>query len=83
MTFLGKNIRLKGKTQKGKNRIREHGEFWFVFAETDHVLFAKDKAGPWLFVAPAEKNQNDKSSRWIHSTNDLDFDVFIQVDIIP
>lgn len=83
MTFLGKNIRLKGKTQKGKNRVREHGEFWFVFAETDHVLFAKDKAGPWLFISPMGKDQNHKSSRWIHGNSDSDFELFIQVDIIP
>ena len=78
--FLGKNIRLKGKSQKGKNRVREQGELWSVFAETDRVLFSAGKVGPWLFIAPAGKNQDDKSSRWIHATNDLDFDVIIQVD---
>lgn len=77
--FLGRDIRLRGKSAKGKNRIREHGELWTVFAETDKVLF-NPQPGQWLFVAPSGKNQDDKSSRWIHADNDLDFDVIIQVD---
>jgi hypothetical protein len=75
MSILGKTIRLKGKTQKGKNRVREHGEMWNVLAETDKVLFAPSVTGPFLFVAPVGKNQNDKSSRWIHGLTDLDFDI--------
>jgi hypothetical protein len=55
VSFLGKKIRLKGKSQKGKNRIREQGETWCVFAVTDHVLFNKGVAGPWLFVSPEGK----------------------------
>lgn len=78
MTFLGKNIRLKGKTQKGKNRVREHGEFWSVFAETDHVLFRQDMVGPWIFISPQGKDQTHKASRWIHATTDIDFEVFLQ-----
>jgi len=78
MTFLGKTIRLKGKTQKGKNRVREHGEMWSVLAVTDHVLFSNDSAGPWLFITPEGKTQNDKASRWIHGLQDVDFDLFIQ-----
>lgn len=74
--FLGKTIRLKGRSQKGKNRIREHGETWTVWAETEKVLFNPQK-GPWLFVSPDGKNQDDKSSRWVHADNDLDFDVII------
>ena len=77
MSILGKTIRLKGKTMKGKNRIREHGEMWNVLAETDTVLFAPGSKGPWLFAAPVGKNQNDKSSRWIKSVNDLDFDIVV------
>lgn len=80
MSFLGKKIRLKGKSQKGKNRVREHGELWAVFAETDRVLFSAGAAGPWLFIAPADKDQTHKSSRWIHGLNDLDFEMYVQVD---
>ena len=75
MGILGKTIRLKGKTQKGKNRVREHGEMWTVLAETETVLFAPSSKGPWLFAAPVGKNQDDKASRWIHGLNDLNFDV--------
>ena len=78
MSILGKTIRLKGKTQKGKNRVREHGEMWTVLAVTDHVLFSSDRTGPWLFVAPEGKTQDDKASRWIHRLDDLDFILFIQ-----
>jgi len=83
MSFLGKTIRLKGKSMKGKNRVREHGDEWNVNAETDRVLFAKDKSGPWLYVVPAGKDHDHKAGRWIHATNDLDFVLFIQVDNKP
>ena len=77
MSLLGKTIRLKGKTMKGKNRIREHGDMWNVLAETDTVLFAPSSTGPFLFIAPPGKDQNDKSSRWIKSANDLDFEIIV------
>ena len=78
MSFLGKKIRLKGKSQKGKNRVREQGETWCVFAETDKVLF-NPLPGLWLFVSPEGKDQNHKASRWVHGLTDVDFDI-IQVD---
>lgn len=73
MSLLGKNIRLKGISQKGKNRVREHGDQWTVFAETDVVLFAPNKQGPWLFVSPRGQTQEAKASRWIRATDDADF----------
>lgn len=75
MAFLGKEIKLVGKSHKGKNRIREHGETWFVLAETERVLFSSDKSGPWLFIAPPGKTMNDKASRWVHGISDIDFEV--------
>lgn len=30
---------LKGKTQKGKNRIREHGDTWHLARKADSVQF--------------------------------------------
>ncbi len=75
MTFLGKRIQMTGVSQKGKNRVREHGPIWHVLAETDTILFAPSKKGPWLFVSPPEKGMHDKSSRWVHATNDLDFSI--------
>ena len=77
MSILGKTIRLKGKTMKGKNRVREHGDMWTVLAETETVLFAPSSKGPWLFAAPVGKNQDDKASRWIHSLTDLDFEIVV------
>lgn len=75
MALLGKNIQLKGLSQRGKNRVRDHGDRWTVLAETDRVLFAPGEAGPWLFVAPVGQGQNDKASRWVRAAGDLDFTV--------
>jgi len=75
MAFLGKEIQMKGLSQKGKNRVREHGDRWIVLAETNRVLFAPDKEGPWLFVAPMGKGQDDKASRWVRVNGDADFSV--------
>lgn len=65
-------LTLKGKTLKGKNRIREQGSKWMVIFIRDSVLFSS-LSGPWLMVASmdAPKIQN----RWIHSTNDVDFEI--------
>jgi hypothetical protein len=79
MTLLGQQIRLIGTSQKGKNRIREHGDRWTVIAETDRILFDPSKAGPWIFVTPKVAGpglgQDDKASRWIHANSDFDFRV--------
>ena len=75
MAFLGKQVKLKGITQKGKNRIREHGDRWMVLAETDHVLFFPQWKGTWLFVAPIGCGQEDKASRWVRANEDIDFSV--------
>jgi hypothetical protein len=73
--LLGKEIKLIGITQKGKNRVREHGNIWVVLAEVDRVLFSPNNPGPWLFVAPPGKDYNHKDSRWVHLTHDPDFQV--------
>ena len=73
MTLLGKTIQLKGLSQKGKNRIRDLGDRWTVLAETETVLFAPNKVGPWLFETPVGQNQNSKASRWVRLTDDTDF----------
>lgn len=74
-SLLGKQIQLTGISQKGKNRIRENGPMWVVFAVTDTVLFAPSERGPFLFVAPVGKNHYDKASRWVRITNDPDFTI--------
>lgn len=73
MGLLGKTVQLKGISQKGKNRIRENNNQWVVLAETDRVLFAFDKKGPWLFISPVGRGQDDKASRWINAIDDPDF----------
>jgi len=73
---LGKKVRLEGISQRGKNRTRSHGNVWQVLAETDRVLFSPDKPGPWLFVAPLNRDMHDKACRWVHTTTDPDFSVF-------
>jgi hypothetical protein len=77
MALLGKQIQLKGISQKGKNRVREHGDRWTVLAETDRVLFSPGSTGQWLFVAPVGLGQNDKASRWVRASGDTDFSVIV------
>lgn len=77
-SLLGKNVQLTGISQKGKNRVRELGPIWTVIAETDRVLFAPDRPGPWLFVVPRGREHNDKSTRWIRASGDNDFTVIVQ-----
>lgn len=72
MALLGKHLRLKGITAKGKNRINQHGNFWTVIAETDKVLF-NPEPGPWLFITPSGSTQDDKAARWIKSDGDVNF----------
>jgi len=73
MTLLGKNIQLRGVSQKGKNRVREHGDRWTVLAETDEILFAPGVTGPFLFITPKGKQHDDNGSRWIKANDDPDF----------
>lgn len=55
MSLLGKQIQLKGLSQKGKNRVREHGDRWMVLAETERVIFAPGEVGPWVFIRSEER----------------------------
>lgn len=67
-------IRLKGLSQKGKNRIRELGSEWIVHTQVDRVLF-NPELGPWLMVSPVGTDMDHKSSRWVHATQDKDFTI--------
>lgn len=83
MSLLGKQIQLKGITQRGKNLIRKHSDRWTVLAETDHILFtdhSQSQPGTWFFIAPPGCTQTDKSSRWVKEFNDSDFTV-IRLDV--
>jgi hypothetical protein len=64
-------MKLKGKTLKGKNRIRELGEDWDLVTTANSVLFDA-RPGPWLAVAPRSK---PNEWRWIHSRHDDNFEI--------
>jgi hypothetical protein len=72
-------LTLKGKTLKGKNRVREHGENWVVLKVRDSVLFDQ-RAGPWLRVAP-QSAPSLGQSRWVHATADDNFTISSRRDI--
>lgn len=63
-------VTLIGKTQKGKNRVRDHGRVWEVIKTTDRVLFSP-QAGPWLQVVPVKTGAS--AARWVHASQDQDF----------
>lgn len=52
---------LKGKTQKGKNRIKENGEEWFVEQIKGHKFLVRAV--------------NGKDFRWINKENDINFEI--------
>lgn len=61
-------IKLKGISQKGKNRIHEQGEDWEIVREQERVPFSME-TGPWLLLS------SGNNLRWIHKTNDKDFEI--------
>lgn len=72
--------KLKGKTKKGKDRIRQHGELWEVCEELDKVLFPTNSSGPFLKLRSVmcECNTCKKFGqdwRIISEKNDSDFEV--------
>ena len=69
--MIGKILTLKGKTQKGKNRIREHGTSWQVRMDFKSVPCLDDKPG--LFIAPI--GDDGSNSRWIRQVDDKDFEI--------
>jgi hypothetical protein len=83
MAFLGKIIQLQGVSQKGKNRVREHGDRWTVLADPAIRSGAtvnpnggtdfKDGKSPQFFITPVGCDQHHSASRWILQYNDPDF----------
>jgi hypothetical protein len=83
MGLLGKEIQLKGLTQRGRNRIREHGDRWMVLADPavranvtvdpSGGIDFNDGGGPQLFITPVGGDQNHPASRWILLKNDPNF----------
>ena len=72
--------KLKGKSKKGKDRIRQHGDMWEVCEELDKVLFPTNSSGPFLKLRSVmcECNTCKKFGqdwRIISENNDSDFEV--------
>ncbi|CAB4196642.1 hypothetical protein UFOVP1290_162 [uncultured Caudovirales phage] len=63
-------MKLRGRTNKGKNRIRELGEDWILVKESETVSFSSERG--WLMIQPIS---NPDKGRWILSKNDPDFEV--------
>jgi hypothetical protein len=59
-------VTLVGKSQKGKNRIKEHGDKWEVVREDDKVICLDDKPG-MLLQSP------DGYQKWFALRDDKDF----------
>jgi hypothetical protein len=54
-------VRLKGKTKKGIERIKQFGEFWEVYTKEDPI-----GQGRWLVTTA-------RSWRWVNPIDDPDF----------
>ena len=72
--------KLKGKSKKGKDRIRQHGDVWEVCEELDKVLFPTNSSGPFLKLRSVmcECNTCKKFGqdwRIISEKNDSDFEI--------
>lgn len=73
MVSPGNLIHLCGKTLKGKNRVREHGNEWEILFVREKVSFSS-QPGPWLCVRPWGL---DNHIRWVHIHQDIDFEVVV------
>ena len=63
---------IKGKTLKGKNRIREAGtDKWEIINNPQKVQFSK---GLWVMIEPS--NGNSGNRRWVRwDEDDQDFEL--------
>ena len=67
-------IQLAGISNKGKQRIKQHGSAWRVIFRRDTVLFSTQR-GPWLMVVPDSHGDTSEASRWVHALFDANFKV--------
>lgn len=74
MTFeVGQIITLRGRSLKGKNRIRELGTEWDILSICEEDFAFKKKGD--LRIAPVLEDDHD--ARWIHPTQDKDFEIVV------
>jgi hypothetical protein len=74
LTFnVGDIITLKGKSLKGKNRVREQGDQWIV-NKADRPLVNNSTL---LLIRPIvdKDNDHDPRLRWVFPANDKDFEI--------
>ena len=77
-------VRLKGKTRHGKNRIKEFGEWWkVVHANINTVNFKTTDPGPWMLLNSSD-DFDEKGNQFITdppkdwrfiSIQDIDFEI--------
>jgi hypothetical protein len=60
-------LKLTGRTLKGKNKIREHGDVWIIIGSTEQAQCFNN------LPATLIQSEKDKDRRWIKVTNDDDF----------
>jgi len=65
---IGRTLKLRGISAKGKNRVREHGPAWRIIRAARPVGFA---AGLWVGVAPV--GSDPRQWRWIEADGGKDF----------
>lgn len=67
-------VKLIGKSNKGKQRVKQHGELWNVERISNTSLFTQpiDGPGPFLFMRP---NNGSDDCRWVSEVGDPNFDV--------
>lgn len=63
-------MKLRGKTNRGKNVIQRDGMFWRIIQNNPSVVCFNGRPG--LFIAP---QGNISGARWIETHNDADFEV--------
>lgn len=72
-------VSIRGKSNKGKQKIKHFGELWVVVGIADKVQFTHVR-GPWINVRSTKEIDDNGESinvdfRWIHATDDKDFEI--------
>lgn len=76
--YIGDTITLIGKSQKGKNRIRENGGEWIVLQSSRGLPDCKDTL---LLVEPlTQKDPQRPYVRWVDIFNDPHFEIKEKTD---
>lgn len=72
---IGQQVRLVGKTLKGRNRIHEHGKLWLVSDIRDQVISKNGKKAVALVSVKADEHGWPSDARWVAVENDDDFTI--------